>query len=204
MNIRVCSVDLFSDSETVRSIISCYRQAFGGAPWDEGYLCPHPECGDAFPLSLQSERCPSCAARGNETLLVEYWPADRVASDFYREMKKADALCFVAKDGEKIIGFIWGYRIIADESIDDYLEAPGLHRLIAGEFFYIDDVAVDPEYQGRGIGRALVSRLLKERPERRMLARTLDQSAMFHILASFRGETVLAITRGRVIVTASS
>jgi GNAT superfamily N-acetyltransferase len=204
MNIRVCLVDPFSDSETVRDIVSCYQRAFGGAPWNEGYLCPHPECGDVFPLSLKSERCPSCAARGNETLLVEYWPADRVASDFYREMKKPDALCFVAKDDEKIAGFIWGYRIIADESIDDYLEAPGLQHLIAGEFFYIDDVAVNPGYQGRGIGRALVSRLLKERSEMRILARTLDQSAMFHILASFRGETVLAITRGRVIVAVPS
>jgi GNAT superfamily N-acetyltransferase len=203
MNISVHLIEPFSDAKAVRSIVLCYQKAFGGTPWNEGYLCPHPKCGDAFPFSLQSERCPSCAARGDTTLLVEYWPMSRIASDFYREMKKPGALCFIARDGEVVVGFIWGYRIVVDKDIDDYLESPGLHHLIAGDFFYIDDVAIVPEYQGRGIGKKLVTHVLRAQPEKKVLARTLDRSTMFHILANLHGEAVLAITRGRVIMAIS-
>jgi GNAT superfamily N-acetyltransferase len=203
MNISVQLFDPTSDPETVAGIVSCYQQAFGGAPWNEGYRCPRPECGKIFPLSEPGPLCPSCIAEGNAVQLVEFWPAEKVASDFACEMKKPGALCFVAKDEDRVVGFIWGYRIVIDEHIDDYLESPGLSRLISGTFFYIDDVAVAPKYQGRGIGKELVARVLHESAGRNILARTLDQSRMFHILERLHGKTVLRITRDRVIMAVS-
>ena len=199
-NIRFADVLPFSEPETVRGIVAVYQQAFGGAPWNEGLVCPM--CGAAFSFGVGhiGSTCPLCAEKGEQILLLEYWPTAKVASDFYREMKKPDACCLVARLGNRIVGFIWGYRVVVDGSIDDYLESPGLSRLIDGEFFYIDDVAVVPECQGKGIGSGLVRRMLRTQPGKNILARTLDQSRMFRILTKLNGKAVLSITRGRVIM----
>jgi ribosomal protein S18 acetylase RimI-like enzyme len=173
MNINIRQIEPFSDSETVRGIVEAYRRTFGGEPWNEGYVCP--VCGDAFPLAEARALCPPCAARGRLVLLVDYWPASKVTADFYREMMKPEALCLTAKEGDRVVGFIWGYRIVADEHVDDYLEASGLSRLVSGEFFYLDDAAVIPEYQRKGIGKELVARMLRAQPQKNILGRTLDQ-----------------------------
>lgn len=200
MNINMRWIVPFSDAETVFGIASVYRRAFGGPPWNEGFRCVHPECGDAFPLSYEGTACPTCAQKGRAVPLVEYWPTATVVSDFSREMGKPEALCLVAEEGRQVVGFLWGYRLIADHAIDAYLDAPGLSGLINGPYFYIDDVAVDPERQGRGIGKRLVERVLEEKRTENVLARTLSGSRMHHILAEFGGRTVLGITRNRVIV----
>jgi GNAT superfamily N-acetyltransferase len=206
MNISIQKIEPFrlgNSEEMVQGIVSVYRQAFGGEPWNEGYVCP--VCGDAFPFTQADVACPSCAARGESVLLVEYWPTSKVMSDFYREMKKPEALCLVARnDDGKVVGFIWGYKVVVDDHIDDYLEAPGLSRLVSGEFFYLDDAAVLPEYQRKGIGKNLIAHMLRIQPGKDILARTLDRSQMFRILTDFRGETVLRITRNRVIMAISS
>jgi GNAT superfamily N-acetyltransferase len=205
MNISIQKIEPFQfgySLEMVPGIVSVYRKAFGGEPWNEGYVCP--VCGDAFPLAQADILCPSCATRGESVLLVEYWPTSKVISDFYREMKKPEALCLVAKnDDGKVVGFIWGYKIVVGDHIDDYLEAPGLSRLVSGEFFYLDDAAVLPEYQRKGIGKNLIAHMLQMRPRKNILARTLDQSQMFRILTDFNGKTVLRITRNRVIMAIS-
>jgi len=198
MNIIVQKVEPFSDPETVRGIVAAYQRTFGGEPWNEGYVCP--VCGEIFPLAKMDILCPSCTAQGRAVLLTEYWPTSKVTSDFYREMEKPEALCFVAKDDDAIVGFIWGYRMVVDEHIDDHLESPGLSQLIDGSFFYLDDAAVIPEYQGKGIGKQLVARMIQEQPQKNILGRTLDQSRMFRILTGFNGKTVLHITRNRVIM----
>jgi len=197
-SISIHRIEPSSDPETVRGVVAAYQRTFGGEPWNEGYVCP--VCGDAFPLSRTDRSCPSCARNGRSVLLNEYWPASKVASDFDREMGKPEALCLVAKDGDVVVGFIWGYQIVIDEHIDDYLESPGLSRLINGPFFYLDDAAVIPEYQCQGIGKKLVAQMLRVQPEKNILARTLDGCRMFRILTDFRGETVLHITRNRVIM----
>jgi len=191
----------FSDQETVRGIVAAYQRTFGGEPWNEGYVCP--VCGDIFPLTQAGGDCPSCVRCGKSVLLNEYWPTDKVACDFNREMEKPEALCLVAEDGDTVVGFIWGYRIVVDEQLDDYLESPGLSRLISGSFFYLDDAAVIPEYQFHGIGKKLVAQMLEIQSEKNVLGRTLDGSRMFRILTDFNGKTVLRITRDRVIMTIS-
>ena len=155
MNISIQKIEPFLRiPESVRGIVASYQRTFGGEPWNEGYVCP--VCGARIRFPKQ-RACPSCAARGESVLLVEYWPASKVMSDFYREMMKPEALCLVAKNDDKIVGFIWGYRIVVDEHIDDYLESPGLSRLISGEFFYLDDAAVFPNtsfaVSGKGSSR---------------------------------------------------
>lgn len=197
--IRIERIDPFQQVELVNAVALAYQQTFGQAPWNEGYKCPI--CDLTLALSEEQDYCPRCSAKGNMVFLAEYWPIDKVLSDFYREMSKPDSLCLVALRDEEIVGFTWGYQVSIDESIDDYLEAPNLHRLVSGNFFYLDEVAVLPKYQGKGIGRSLINQLFENQPYKKILLRTLKESQMSNLINSMQGETVLPISRDRIIMS---
>jgi ribosomal protein S18 acetylase RimI-like enzyme len=55
----------------------------------------------------------------------------------------ASSICVAAWDGERVVGFA---RALSD----------GEHRA------YVEDVVIDPDYRGRGIGEEIVARLLAE------------------------------------------
>ena len=66
-------------------------------------------------------------------------------------------------------------------------------------FFYLDETAVMPSHQGRGVGRALLQGIFQER--KRVLLRTLNNSSMCSLAKKFGGEIVQYIDRERVIMT---
>lgn len=196
---KIEMVSVFNKPDMVKSIVSVYQEVFGGEPWNEGYKCP--VCGSVFSLAHADETCPICKEQNKHILLVEYWTKSKVTSDFYNEMKKPESLCLIAKESEKIIGFIWGYQISINQEIDTYLEAPELHKIESGEFFYLDDVAVLPQYQGKGIGTGLIKQIIGYQSQNRIMLRTLDNSTMFYLTKKIGGKTVLSISRDRVIMT---
>lgn len=197
MNIE--KINPFEQPEVVKEIVSVYREVFGGPPWNEGYRCP--VCGKIVSLNKKIDLCSSCQRQGKKVLMVEYWPENRVLVDFYGEMLKPASLCLVAKEKEAVVGFIWGYEIGVNEKLDVYLEAPGLSKIISGNFFYLDDVAVLPEYQNRGIGGKLVSELCRNQSYKKILLRTLADCPMFKLIIHRRGKVVLPISRNRVIMS---
>lgn len=198
-DVRIEKIDAFRQTELVNAVALAYQQAFGQAPWNEGYQCPI--CQKTIALGGEKIYCPSCLEKGDKVFLAEYWPIDKILSDFYREMSKPNSLCLVAMLGGEVIGFTWGYQISIDKAIDDYLEAPGLHQLVAGNFFYLDEVAVLPQYQGRGIGRNLINQLFENQPFQKIILRTLKDSQMSNLVNSMQGETVLQISRDRIIMS---
>ncbi len=194
MSIR--KVEPFDDPASVEQIVSVYQEAFGGEPWNEGYLCPI--CGATFPL-VSPKTCKSCFDRnGIFVLLVGRWPKSKVVSDFYREMAKPKALCFVAEEDNKVVAFAWGYKIEMSEDTDAELEAPGLHKLVCGEYFYLDEVAVLPTYQRQGVGKELLENIFAG--QKRVLLRTLKESQMFRLTKKLGGKALLDVSRGRVIM----
>ncbi len=198
MKLDIGIINPIHDPSMVRSIVSVYRETFGGEPWNEGWLCPL--CGAIFPLKDKLGICGSCVSHGKKVLLTEYWPVGKVTSDLYHEMSKPGALCCVAKNRDRVIGFAWGYKISTDAKLDNYLEAPGLHDLMAGDFFYLDETAVLPQYQGRGIGKKLMASIFSHQSDRRVLLRTLDGSHMLKLVNYFGGKTIMNISRKRVIM----
>jgi ribosomal protein S18 acetylase RimI-like enzyme len=115
-------------------------------------------------------------------------------------MQKPEALCIAAEDAGRLLGFAWGYWIAADANIDGYLEAPGLHALVSGDFFYLDEVAVTPERQRAGVGKMVVREIFERQSRKSILLRTLHESQMFRLIEHMGGRTVLHISRGRVIM----
>ncbi len=188
----------FQQHNIVGKVVSAYQKVFGGEPWKEGYKCPI--CGTEVPLNFENEVCPACAGDGKSILLIESWPASKVTSDFYKEMSKPEALCMVAEKENDVVGFAWGYKICITSETDTYLDAPNVHKLVAGEVFYLDEVAVLPEYQGMGIGKSIVKEIFSAQKHKTILLRTLADSPMFYLTKKMGGKVILNISRGRVIM----
>ena len=196
---QIRRLEPLSEPYKVNSIADVYRKAYGGIPWNEGFVCPL--CKKDFPLISDSKLCPECEKKSRKVLLVDYWPISKVVSDFYREMQKPEAICIVVEEGVYVVGFAWGYRVTANPELNEQLDAPGLSDLIKDDFFYLDECALEPAFQGVGIGRMLIRRILEEKLQKRVLLRTLNDSPMYSLAKRFGCETVQRISRGRVIMT---
>ena len=184
-----------SQRRVLGEIASVYQKTFGSEPWNEGYRCP--ACEKVFPLSCGEKKCPVCA----KAMLEEYWPIEKIISDFLREMAKPKSLCLGALVNGEIIGFAWGYEIVINPNIDLQLEAPGLHQLTRGTFFYLDETAILPLFQNKGIGKKLIQRIFMEQGQSNILLRTLNGSKMLQIIQKMDGKPTLFISRDRVIMT---
>lgn len=197
--IRIVQIQPFKNPEIVAEIVSIYQHSFGNAPWNEGYRCP--VCEHVIPIgnANSATTCDACNTQGNLISMVPYWPTERVLCDFYKEMGKRDAGCFVAKDGEKTVGFAWGYKIEMSASMDVHLNAPGLHALRKGLLPYLDEVAVSLTYRQKGIGELLVRAFKCGQADQPILLRTKSDSPMSRLVTKMHGSVLLDISRERII-----
>lgn len=195
---KIVTINPFSQPEMVRAIASAYQQSFGGTPWNEGYICP--VCETTFARDESILICPLCEKQSQIVLKVEYWPTSKVITDFYREMKKPDPVCVVAQEKNVIVGFAWGYNVSASPDLDQHLDAPGVHTLLQGDFFYLDECALTPPYQGKGIGKILVDNIFHEQKQKQILLRTMNHSRMFNVIKQKGGSVIQHISRDRVIM----
>lgn len=198
--IKIRRLNQYPPPEELRQIVQAYRLIFGSEPWNEGYKCPL--CEATYPISNSPLEltCPKCNKAGRQILMIDYWPEATVISDFYNQMMKKSARCFVAEDNKKIIGFAWGYEIIINQQTSNYLEASGLTNLleVGKVHFYGDETAVLKEYCHQGIGTRLTKELFTG--EKNILLRTLAGSTMHHIINRLGGEIILPISRERIIM----
>jgi GNAT superfamily N-acetyltransferase len=195
---EITTINPFEQSQMVEAIASVYQQSFGGEPWNEGYVCP--VCEKMFALKLGVKTCPACTEKSQTVLVVEYWPMHKIITDFYREMRKPDPICVVARSNEEVVGFAWGYRVSANPDLDEHLDAQNLHQSLHGDFFYLDECALVPACQGKGVGKLLVSHILREQRQRQIILRTMDDSRMCHLIKHLGGEILQSISRERCIM----
>lgn len=93
----------------------------------------------------------------------EFWKEEDVKADILRDCDKEAADCFVAVLGEsaKVVGFTWGYMVSASHlnkiSGSDFFT---LSDGFANKTFYVDELGVDSQSRGHGIGRHLSEALL--------------------------------------------
>ncbi len=197
----ILTIKPFASPDTVREIATVYRKSFGGPPWNEGYLCP--VCGRAYPLFMKESVCPACTELSRSILLAEHWPISRVISDFYHEMTKPDPICVIARSEKRVIGFAWGYAVFSGPDLDMHLDAPGLCESLRGRCFYLDECAVDPDFQRKGVGKTLLRDMLGKQNEDSVILRTKNRSPMFHLTEKEGGKTIWHISDERVIMRIS-
>ncbi len=195
---KIIKINPFEQPQIVGAIASVYQQSFGGEPWNEGFLCP--VCESVFARTPVLNTCPKCAEQSRNVLMIECWPTNKVVSDFYREMRKPNPICVVAQSDKEIVGFAWGYEVSASADLDHHLDAPGLHRSLHGDFFYLDECALMPSHQGKGIGKSLVKQVFSEQQQGSVLLRTMDNSRMCNLTKNMGGKIVQYISRSRVIM----
>ena len=193
---RFVTVNPLRDTAAVASVIQIYQQAFGEAPWNEGWRCN--ECNNVVPLNPTPSTCTKCG----KGPMSEYWPYEKVLADFQSEMRRPNALCVqVTADDSTPVAFAWGYEVQGgDEELDAHLDAPNLHAQLSGTFFYLDELAVHPHHQRRGVGKQLAKEVLTQQRNERILLRTLEDSQMHRLVLSLGGSKILSISRGRVIL----
>jgi len=162
--IKINLLDLKSASaSTILSLSRAYTKVFSTDPsWNEHWKCPR--CCSAFARSHTATECHHCANEGYSVPLVEYWPSTIVLTDFYKEMSKKQAVCITATEANnnnEIVGFCWGYFVKINKELEEHLEAPNLIKSLKENgvndnyVAYQDEIAVVPEYQGKGIAKML-------------------------------------------------
>lgn len=80
-------------------------------------------------------------------------------------LERADLQAILASDGELLVhieaGHCLGYAITYTDEVDyDGEEFAWFRRHISGGFLYVDQIAIAPEAQGRGIGRSIYDALV--------------------------------------------
>lgn len=185
------------EPKTLHNIAYAYQQAFGHAPWNEGYTCSR--CSAKYPLNLNPTECTNCGPNGK---IEEYWPQDKIIHDFCREMNRPDAICFVAEDNNNVVGFAWGYMVSMCKKTSSRLHAPSLDSIVNGDVFYLDEIAVIPTYQGRGIGKQMMEKITPK--YKTSLLRTLASSPMQRLARSMGWQTIMEIQGNRVIMSVNT
>jgi GNAT superfamily N-acetyltransferase len=188
----------YMQPDTVADIVDVYRDVFTEDPWNEGFECP--KCGTAYHKRAKKRLCDSEECKGLRVMLVEPWTVSRVTSDIYRETTTAGAKCLLAYKRRRLVGFAWGYPKTVTPEVCKKLDASGLEQQLRGDYFYVDEVAVLPNYRKRGIATRLFAKLI-DGENNRVFLRTHAGTKSLRPLAEKAGmKIVMSISRNRVIM----
>ncbi|MDP2630552.1 MAG: GNAT family N-acetyltransferase [Candidatus Uhrbacteria bacterium] len=131
----------------------------------------------------------------------ETWVIETIASDFTNEMNRPGAICVVAQIENDVVGFAWGYTVSSDDpNLDNHLDAHGTHVTLSGDYFYLDECALAPDHQGKGVGKHLVRAIFAAQQHKEVLLRTKDGSRMCNLIKQMGGEIIQNISEERVIM----
>jgi len=145
-----CTIELLGPTEAAElagDILLAYRTAFSTSNWDTNERGIKAFETDIFPRHLKREGFALTAARN---------------------------------DAGKLVGFCYGYIGEHGQYWTDYVAArihPSLTSAWLGGHFEIAELAVEAEERGKGLGRALLTRLLDSRGEDRTALMTLEQNS---------------------------
>lgn len=150
-------VSLKQDESLLPQLIECYREVFSTSPWYEWKTCT--KCGKKWGLEHVDELAAHQHRCCNQEV-VDFWPTEVVARDIRKELSMPFATCWLAMDGEKVIGFSWGYALTPTE-LDTKL---GISCGITGTdlLAYQDEIGVSTSYRGRHIASTLFRYRLRD------------------------------------------
>jgi ribosomal protein S18 acetylase RimI-like enzyme len=145
-----CTIELLGPDEAATlagEILTSYRTAFSTSHWETN-------------------------ERGIRAFETDIFP---------RHLKREGFAMTVAHNAEgKLVGFCYGYIGEHGQYWTDYVAArihPSLEKSWLGGHFEIAELAVEHEERGKGLGRALLTRLLDSRGEDRVALMTLDKDS---------------------------
>lgn len=196
--IRIDSFTAQTAATRVATAIENYIKAYEGPPWNEKYLCT--ACNANYGTDMMEPHCPACAETGAHVLLQPFWTKEGVRADFDREMSKQGAIGLIGSLEGTDYAVSWGYQHTVTEDTDRHLDAPGVSSKLWGSYFYLDEIAVAPCAQGKGLGSAIMNVMVRINSRQRMLLRTKHGSRMHRIAERAGGKIIAYISRERIIM----
>ncbi|MFH0805135.1 MAG: GNAT family N-acetyltransferase [Patescibacteria group bacterium] len=162
---RYLSFNPRRDEDLLPGLVECYQSVFANEPWNEWKRCPacNKQWGSAELTAEQAQA--NCSNCGNP--LVDFWSAEKVAADIMLEVT-VEASCWLAVDGDQVVGFTWGYPVTSDELIRKLKLSPAETEAVRYSFgtstkvAYQDEIGVLYEYRRQGIGRCLFALRLND------------------------------------------
>ena len=145
-----CTIELLGPTEAAAlagEILLSYRTAFSTSHWETNERGIKAFETDIFPRHLKREGFAMTAARN---------------------------------ESGKLVGFCYGYIGEHGQYWTDYVAArihPSLEKAWLGGHFEIAELAVEQDERGKGLGRALLTRLLDSRGEDRVNLMTLQRDS---------------------------
>ncbi|MDP3985614.1 MAG: GNAT family N-acetyltransferase [bacterium] len=153
--------------EGAEPIARCYQYVYGtDKAWSEGKFCPkcsRPGAPRKWNLHDAPAVCPDCQEPTNN-----FWPIANIIADMGEEMARPHAVCVVACHLTVVVGGCWGFSATAEEmdhhlnhSVEPEARAPGVAAALrerfpnVARFAYQDEIFVQPEWQGKGVGRKM-------------------------------------------------
>lgn len=151
----------FGDDALLAQIATCYQSVFADPPWNEWKRCS--VCNRQWGRTEWNDwRKTNGSKKHCGIPVIEFWPAAQVRQDIEHELTPR-ASCWLALDGERVIGFCWGYPI-ALEALESKLGVGlGLRFLWkcchdpSSEVAYQDELGVLLRYRRHGVARHLVT-----------------------------------------------
>lgn len=132
-----------------------YREAFGGYPWFERYLCAL--CG----RFLKTTECDLC----KQTTTQEAYPVKTLIEEDFPEMMSSfvPGMLGLVFDDRKLIGYTTGGFIDLDELIEKKYKSNTIYYSVIEQFglngqedvFYDNETCIYPQIQQRGVGTKL-------------------------------------------------
>ncbi len=193
-------VEKFNPEQDLIKISELYAEVFAGPPWNEYVRCM--DCKEFFGLGRKPEdRCSNCS--GNLTLA---YPLDETKRYVMDETQRKNASAFTMKDGNNLIGFVWGFAYpSANEFAKEKYRTPQMQNAITrlleangvtGTFFYFSECGVRVDQRGKGFSSLLSGLLLEEASKTKLptVMRTNWESPMVAVAQRFQMKQIMGPT----------
>ncbi|MBI2021657.1 hypothetical protein HYS93_02095 [Candidatus Daviesbacteria bacterium] len=166
-NMREVNIEEFNpqanETET-RQVTRAYAQVFAGEPWNEYTQCS----ADGRFYGLTTKPGDPCECGAPVGLA---YPEDDVMAYIIKETKRPNALMLVAKDGDQVVGFSWGYQFMnSGQFASEKYRTPEMQAQVAnilvnsGVFwglYYFSETGIVPQYRGNGLTNEFYTRRIE-------------------------------------------
>lgn len=148
-----------SDHSRTAQLIECYKDVFQDRPWNEWLKCC--VCGKYWGTKDREELV-QLGFIHCEKPLVDFWTRTEVLGNIRRDLVQ-DSSCWLAVDQFKVIGFCWGYPMLAGDLEKKLgLEFDPTENLSGRTIAYQNEVGVLLNYRNFKVAKRLVLKRLED------------------------------------------
>jgi ribosomal protein S18 acetylase RimI-like enzyme len=191
-----------SEKISTIELARCYSTVFRGKPWEEAFL----DASGQF-LSLESGM-----ESWKRKVVQRAYPLIPTAQYIQAETGKPDSILITQTDApnkpRRVIAFSWGYGVASTTALvtekweqADPVDQEALNAIMSkacdgNKPWYLSEVGVLPELQGKRLGSFIVAKLVAEASRLPIIMRTNQESPMTRIANNNGFEPIVGLDTG--------